>query len=523
MKTTKVLNGFIVLLFIMAISLPLLSADFEGGKVSVAENRYLATFPEVIKDGKIVFRPSAFDRWINDNVGGRALATKLNTIACFRIFRLSAKSDTLLGKDEWMFYYTQDILDDFTGDNLLSEEQLNSITDDFQAVQHYFAERNIPLLIAIAPDKKTIYPEQYPSGIKATNSLRRTQQIIHHLTENGGLTIYSMEDDLVANKNLGTIYSPRVDNAHWNYLGGYIGYESIIKMLSALGMNVSCIPLEDCEITTSEYQTIFNETLPISETWYTITNKRSSTIHLQREHMDSFPFLTFNKDPDNYKRYYVNDNQTLPSLLFIGDSYSQKLFEFIPQSFSRVMFIHTADLPNIPQILDIESFDAVVIEFAERMFDYERAEMEACHSNILQEKTWKEMASKVEATPIIVYGEWGYHFTDYLGTTPSNGNVLTVNSGDATSYMEGWAIDPLADAAASGVVIQVGDQYYTADYGKARDSVSNYFQNDAYLHSGYTINLNTQELMVAGRLTVHVLSADGTYQYPPCIYTIQFK
>lgn len=523
MKTVKRLNFIMVLLFIAAISLPLVFADFKGGQVSVSENRYLATFPDVIKDGKLVFKPSEFDKWINDNVGGRKLATQINTKADFSLFGLSAKSDVLLGKDNWTFYYTQDILDDFTGSNLLSDKQLADITEDITGIHQYLEERGIPLFITIAPDKKTIYPEQYPSGVNAAQGMRRTQQLIEYIDEHSNVPFFSMEEALLAAKDKGFVYSPRVDNAHWNYLGGYVGYVEIIERVSAAGLDVECIPLDECVIATSQYDAMFNETVPISETWYTISNEKSGTVHLQREHLDNFPFLTFNKDPDNYKRYYVNDDQSLPSLLFIGDSYSQKLFEFVPQSFSRVMFIHSADLPTLPKILDQESFDVVVIESAERMLHFEFALFEACMDNIQREEEHAVLLERMNSLPIADHDEWGYQFVDYIGTTPSDGNVLTVNAGDATSYMEGWALDPLAGSVASNVVIQVGDRYYDAEYGKARDSVSSYFQNDAYLNSGYTINLNTQELIEAGQVAVHVISSDGSYQYPVSVYLIQVQ
>lgn len=520
MKTAKVLNTLIAAFFIAVISLPLVFADFTGGKISVEENRYLAVFPEVIKDGSFVFHPSAFDRWMNDNVGGRELALRLDTEVSFNLFGLSAKKTDLIGKDNWVFYYTQDILDDFTGDNLLQKDELDSITSDLQTISQYLKEKNISLLVTVAPDKKTIYPEQYPNGIQAAIGTRRTLQLVEHLAHND-LNIYTMEDALKAKKDMGTVYSARVDDAHWNYLGGYIGYESIIQKLADLGVPVNCIPLEKCEVITSNYTSLFNGVIPISETWYTITNEKASSVHFQEEHLDGFHFLTFNKDPANYKRYYVNDNQSLPSLLFIGDSYSQKLFEFLPQSFSRVMFVHTADLNQLPKILDIEHFDTIVIEFAERMFSFEQQLLAACRQSIEIERNQTGLSETVKNTPVIDYSEWGYHFIDYLGTTPSEDNVLTVNSYDRSSYMEGWAIDPLASKTASGVVVQVGDKFYATDYGKKRDSVSSFFQNDSYMYSGYTIILDTEELMEAGRIIVHVLSFDGTYQYPPTVYSIK--
>lgn len=520
MKTERKLNFIIVILFIAAITLPLIFADFQGGKISTAENRYLATFPKIVENGELVFRPSEFDNWINDNIGGRSLATKINTIANYKLFNLSAKETDMIGKENWIYYYTQNILDDFTGSNLLSEKSLATIADNINVIGEYLAEKDITLLMVVAPDKKTVYPEYYPNGIKPSKGLRRLQQLEQYVNANSVIPFYSLENVLMANKSLGYLYSQRIDDAHWNYLGGYVGYMDIISKLNGMGVSVSCVPLSESTISIEEYHSVFNDAVPISEPWYTITNEKSSTVHLNREHLDQFPFMTYNKDSDNYKRYYTNDDASLPSLLFIGDSYSQKLFEFIPQSFSRVMFAHSADLAMLPRILDIESFDIVIIESAERMLDYEFTLLESCADNIERHVDATALAKMIENIRICEYTEWGYNYIDYCGYFGTESNTITVIASEATSFMEGWALDPLALSTAGSVIVQVGDQYYTAEYGKERTSVVDYFQNEAYLNSGYTISLNTQELLDAGVVVIHVISADGSYQYPPCIYTV---
>ena len=102
MKFKKTMNLLLILLFFAALLVPLVTADFQGGKASAAENRYLATFPDIIQDGKLHLSKTEFENWINDNVGGRELASKVNTIGTYRLFGLSAKSDTMIGKDDWM-------------------------------------------------------------------------------------------------------------------------------------------------------------------------------------------------------------------------------------------------------------------------------------------------------------------------------------------------------------------------------------------------------------------------------------
>ncbi len=125
--------------------------------------------------------------------------------------------------------------------------------------------------------------------------------------------------------------------------------------------------------------------------------------------------------------------------------------------------------------------------------------------------------------PVVTYEEWGYHNLDRAGDTPTEGYEITIDQTAPTTELEGWAIDPLAQTTASGVIIQIGDQYYEAVYGKERDTVAEFFHSDSYLKCGYTIELNTQELAASQYITIHVISADGTYQYPPETYSIRLN
>lgn len=125
--------------------------------------------------------------------------------------------------------------------------------------------------------------------------------------------------------------------------------------------------------------------------------------------------------------------------------------------------------------------------------------------------------------PVVSYTEWGFHNLDRLGDIHAEGYTVNVDQTKETTVVEGWALDPLANSTASGVTIQIGDQYYEAEYGKERDTVAEYFQNDSYLKCGYLLEVNTQELLVAGSMKVHVISSDGAYQYPPEEYVIQGK
>ena len=515
----KTLNTFIICVFFTVILLPLITADYQGGKISVAENRYLAPFPKFIQDGKLVMGPDSFDNWINDNIGGRKIATQIQTNLTYKLFGTSAKSDTLIGKDDWTYYYTKDILRDYTGDNLLPGEELVHISDQLSIIEDYVKEKGSFFRFIIVPDKKTIYPENYPDGIKRETENTRTKQLVQYLGDEKNIDIYTLESILNASKNNGDLYSPRLDNAHWNELGAYIGYEYMMRDLCDAGLNIPWVPLAQCTITEAAVDGLFNDSLPMTETGYTVSNDQSQSFELELEYFDQYPFLTFNNDPSIYKKFYINQHSEYPSLLFVGDSYSQKLFQYLPQSFSRVMFLHSADLPFLPDILDHDHFDAVMVESAERMLDYEFSLIDSCVDRIRQRNMTHVEWSGYEELPVRDSGNI-YQYLDYIADTLSKGNTIFLDVGQDRSYAEGWAIDAINGTVASEIILQVGDQYYRADYGKERQSVVDAFGNDAYLNSGYTILLDTAEILSAGEIAIHVISADGTYRYPPVIYHV---
>lgn len=519
MKFKKTMNLLLILLFFAALLVPLVTADFQGGKASAAENRYLATFPDIIQDGKLHLSKTEFENWINDNVGGRELASKVNTIGTYQLFGLSAKSDTMIGKDDWMFYYTEDILEDYAGVNLKSEEELASIGADLADVQRYVESTGAEFLMVVCPDKKTVYPEQYPDSILTVSDTHVLDQLQTQM-EKSGVNFLSLKSALSAHKDLGTLYSPRIDNAHWNYLGAYVGYEAIMQKLSGLGLDVSWTPLNACTITEQTASGAFNDAITVSEPSYAVTTPKTGSAILQAEHLDTFPYLSFNLDPVQYKKYFTQEGSGLPSLLFIGDSYSPHLMEYFASSFSRTMFLHNADLVYLPNVLAQESFDVVIFERAERMLPWGYSQHHEL-SDLLDSLQESRAAEKTLNLPTADYADWGFHCLDFCNGVSSVDMTVTLPSDREQLCLTGWALDPLAGSTASSVVVQVGDRFYETSYGHAKQSVADFFQNGAYLYSSYTSLLPAAEVIDAGSFTIHVISADGTYRYPPQTYHIE--
>lgn len=368
----------LILVFLGLMIVPIVTADFQGGKLSVAENRMLATFPD-FASMEITAIPRAFENWINDNIGGRSIASEIDTKVQWNLFKTSAKTDTRIGQDEWLFYYRPDIGADYRHDNLLTQEQLAQFAKDSQIVMNYITGKGAHPLMLMLPDKKTIYPELFPKGLEVKAQPSRADQIYQYVVEqnaqgNTSLPMMWLCGELMNIRNTRLIYSPRLDNAHWNIVGAYVGYEQLCKALQPYFPNLSYIPLDNCQVTPYEKTDLFNGALEISETDFIITTGNEGTYRDDSAALDSLP-LGYAGDPYDWKVRTVNQNSSLPRLLYVGDSYTLKMFPFLSQSFSEMTFLHTDDMQYLPEMMDRFQPDIVVVEWVERQWSLASSKM----------------------------------------------------------------------------------------------------------------------------------------------------
>lgn len=363
MKIQRTLQIALILCFCAMLALPLACADFVGGRVSNTENRMLARFPDP-QDGTMQFY-KGIEPWINDNIGFRDAASQLMTRLDYELFRRSAKSTNLIGKEDWIYYYTDAILQDFIGGNAYSQEVMQSFTTHMQELKELLAQRGCETLFVLVPDKKSVYPENYPAGIHRVVQPSRMNALADALYEQG-VEVLNLQPVLEKAKPQGFVYSQRLDDAHWNNLGAFVGYRAICERLQPLGAR----PGTDWTITPYEATGLFNMAVPLTEVNYSINCNASSAVVDASSELDMISDLQYNGDAATYRRRYRNTDESLPKLLFIGDSYMQSSYSFYPVSFSEVTYLHYSDAPHFLRVVDEFAPDIVIFESAERMLDY---------------------------------------------------------------------------------------------------------------------------------------------------------
>lgn len=365
----KLNEVFIIAIFAIAITLPLVFADKAGGGRSNTENRYYAKFPSIITaDGKLARGISAgFDSWITDNAGFRSQAQFIRAAIDTQIFKVSPNQKVQLGKDGWYFYTGDKNLEIGKGEYFLAEKDLKSVLRKLQGAQKFLTERGIEFIFIVIPSKASVYPE-YISGGQYSVQDTLIDDLADYLSENSTINIINLKDSLVEAKKSQLVYFKT--DTHWNYDGQYIGYKNIIDELNRLGM------IDSKPVSVASYQTDALYGLSsmagktISEDNEPVTGYQPASPKAMRlesgPHYQRMVGLSGYEVEKTWYQYYQNDAVEDKKALVFSDSFFVvgDMRPLLAEHFSEVDFLNFRNA-NREIILESQP-DLVIFELSER-------------------------------------------------------------------------------------------------------------------------------------------------------------
>ncbi|SEC12693.1 hypothetical protein [Paenibacillus sp. GP183] len=513
MKAHRVFNIIMVILFALLISTPLIFINKTTGKVSIAENRVLSGFPNFTVSNKLnTHFNKEFESWFNDNLGFRDNFVKWNTIIQYKLFGKLTKSDTLIGKDQWLYYVTPDIIKDYQHLNLPSNSQLNQWTNALDRINKYLGDKHIPFITMINLDKKTIYPEHYPDSILKIGDISRTDILEKYITQNTTIDFFTPKNALINAKPEATVYSPRYDNGHWNNYGAFIGYQELMKKVKNYLPNVNLLTWEDFDISRYDRETKIYNAVSFTESDYSFKFKKTSNVTKIEGIFDDLN-LTYS----NLSYRFENKNKKLPKALILGDSYFYGfLIPDLAESFSELTFIHTDNIDKIESFISLVNPDIVIYENAERMLDHTMQVLQNTTENYTNYKVYKDLPI-VNNKPLL--------WLDYSNNKPveQQQTKIVIDNSKKVVNLRGWALDSNLNTTAGDIYLKVGDNYYPSIYNIPHTGVSTFFNNPELLKSGFVFNVNVPELINSGKFSLIIISKDKTFQYAPVEYQVEIK
>ena len=359
----KIYTIIFIILFMSIISLPLITANWTSGEISVEENRYLAKKPNLLIKGKFNDNfTEEVDTWFMDHMGYREEFIYYNAKLQYKVFdKLPTVSDYYIGRNGDLIYAREDMILDYAHQNLRTEEEIAKIGNSYQTISDWFEEKGIQFYYVQCWDKHSIYPEQYMDSINQYGDISKTDQIISYLRENTSVKVFSLKETLLDNKNRYRVFSNWGDPMHWTDRGAYIGYKYIMQGINKYNNNsYKILEEEDYIIYEADGSKKLNGYIYNKDTIEIFQIKKPNASEANKAILGRF---------SNDRRHSVWTNPEVNNdtkLLLVCDSYFRYyILDDFAESFSEVWLIWGDYTGYIEEMVDMYNPDIVIYECAE--------------------------------------------------------------------------------------------------------------------------------------------------------------
>lgn len=315
-----------------------------GAAGEQVEKRALASRPPWPSNrAELAGFPRAFDAFVEDRFGFRETFIRLGSRA-FYALGVSTSADVLIGKDGWLFYASEhdgSAVDGFRGVNLYSAEELDAWFSFVDEQRRWLAARNIPFIFVAVPNKHTVYPEFLPSWVNRVSPRTRLDQLVERAAGHPEFHFVDLRERLVAAKGDYPVYLKT--GSHWNAIGALLGYLETMETARRYFPGVRIFRPDDFVFTRQQ--------------------KGGSDLAQMLYMEDALEDLYF----DFHLKSGDYDTAGAPTVLILGDSFSDYWTSFFSRSFSQVTRALRGGYGELTrEWIEENEPDLVVLEMAER-------------------------------------------------------------------------------------------------------------------------------------------------------------
>lgn len=193
----------------------------------VIGNEKVLTMPSIVnEDGSFNTNIlSDLGAYFEQHFAFRAQAITADADIQSNVFHVSNLDSVIAGKDGWLYYAST--LDDYMGQNTLSQKQIDGIVHNLALVQQRVEEHDARFLFTVAPNKNTLYPEHMPSYYHPDKDAARNRDLLNAALAKSTVdycdlfTLFESQDE--------TLYFAR--DSHWNNKGALLAYNAMLDKL----------------------------------------------------------------------------------------------------------------------------------------------------------------------------------------------------------------------------------------------------------------------------------------------------
>jgi alginate O-acetyltransferase complex protein AlgJ len=239
--------------------------------------------------------------------------------------------DALVAPDGWLVYATDRAMDKYQNVRPLTEAELTAYEKSLLDFQALVEANGAKLFLVAAPYKNTVYPEYVPAEIQKIGATSQLDQILERLTTRTSIPALDLRPAMLQAKQDVQIYYST--DTHWNDLGGFVAYQSILEALRIDFPQLSPHPVSDFKISAQEPK-ILDISFIIGST--SLAEERVQLQPLFKQTFQSDSMVLPSGRQINFAR---NKNLDLPTALFFHDSFLYPVMPFISEHFSRTFYV----------------------------------------------------------------------------------------------------------------------------------------------------------------------------------------
>ena len=312
-----------------------------------SENRQLSEFPSPkTEEGKInVEWLSQAGDYFQEHFAFRNELVTGNALLHGRFLETSTADGVIQGKNGWLYY--KDSLDDYLGQDLLSDRSLFNIADMLSMTQQALEEKGVNFLFTIAPNKNSLYGDNMPYYDKLKVSDQTNRENLEGWLKTEKVAYADLYQALMEEDEV--LYHAR--DSHWNNKGAALAAD---VLMDALG--------KDHDSYEGESYTVRRDyTGDLDTMLYPLASTADDEIYYDKE----TTYATVEEIQSNFDPRITTVNPVKEgSLVMYRDSFGNALLPYMADAYANAYFSR-----GIPyQLMDVEthSADTVIIERAER-------------------------------------------------------------------------------------------------------------------------------------------------------------
>lgn len=312
-----------------------------------SENRQLSEFPSPkTEEGKInVEWLSQAGDYFQEHFAFRNELVTGNALLHGRFLETSTADGVIQGKNGWLYY--KDSLDDYLGQDLLSDRSLFNIAHMLSMTQQALEEKGVNFLFTIAPNKNSLYGDNMPYYDKLKVSDQTNRENLEGWLKTEKVAYADLYQALMEEDEV--LYHAR--DSHWNNKGAALAAD---VLMDALG--------KDHDSYEGESYTVRRDyTGDLDTMLYPLASTADDEIYYDKEPT----YATVEEIQSNFDPRITTVNPVKEgSLVMYRDSFGNALLPYMADAYANAYFSR-----GIPyQLMDVEthSADTVIIERAER-------------------------------------------------------------------------------------------------------------------------------------------------------------